>query len=72
MIPTAKLCSRQESNLEHWYRKPVFYPLNYESSILFQKRERAEKCCFSALDYNLKSKKFQYFIEERFLKLFLW
>lgn len=24
-------CSRQESNLEHWYRKPVFYPLNYES-----------------------------------------
>ena len=25
------LCSRQESNLEHWYRKPVFYPLNYES-----------------------------------------
>jgi len=25
------LCSRQESNLERWYRKPAFYPLNYES-----------------------------------------
>jgi hypothetical protein len=24
-------CSRQESNLERWYRKPAFYPLNYES-----------------------------------------
>ena len=25
------LCSRQESNLEFRYRKPMFYPLNYES-----------------------------------------
>lgn len=25
------LCSRQESNLQHWYRKPIFYPLNYGS-----------------------------------------
>ena len=28
------LCSRQESNLERWYRKPAFYPLNYESKCL--------------------------------------
>ena len=25
------LCSHQESNLDRRYRKPVFYPLNYES-----------------------------------------
>jgi len=28
------LCSRQESNLEHRYRKPIFYPLNYGSNKL--------------------------------------
>ncbi len=26
------LCSRQESNLDHQLRRPVFYPLNYKSS----------------------------------------
>ena len=32
-----RLCSRQESNLERRYRKPIFYPLNYGS-----KREIAD------------------------------
>lgn len=27
-------CSHQESNLDYGYRKPAFYPLNYESIVL--------------------------------------
>ncbi len=26
------MCSHQESNLDRRYRKPIFYPLNYESN----------------------------------------
>src|SRR3989344_7803324 len=32
------MCSRQESNLCSWFRKPKFYPLNYESLDYFFSR----------------------------------
>lgn len=37
-MPTFTLCSRQESNLERWYRKPAFYPLNYESKRVVKRK----------------------------------
>ena len=45
------MCSRQESNLELRYRKPKFYPLNYESKRVV-KRKLAFFCTASAaLDF---------------------
>ncbi len=41
------VCSRQESNLELRYRKPKFYPLNYESKRVV-KRKLAFFCTASA------------------------
>ena len=29
------MCSHQESNLDRRYRKPAFYPLNYESVYMY-------------------------------------
>ena len=61
------LCSRQESNLERWYRKPAFYPLNYESIW-------TEKSGWLSVPqhHTLKSKFFQQFEQEGFFEEFFF
>lgn len=48
-------CSHQESNLDYRYRKPAFYPLNYESMRSSQIREY------------IKTQKFPVICEQRVL-----
>ena len=49
----ADLCSHQESNLDYRYRKPAFYPLNYES------------ICSSQIRGYIKTQKFPVICEQR-------
>ncbi|GEM_PF-5462035 len=58
------LCSRQESNLERRYRKPIFYPLNYGS--------KHSTPAWREPHTTLKPKNFQQLVSEWFLEMFFW